>query len=80
MFSLLFWGLTLGIIGKVLLGLSVVLVHTKITKEKHIDGLVLLEMRKERKMAILGIILMVVGYVLELSFFGAVEGISLFGF
>jgi len=80
MFSLLFWGLTIGIIGKVLLGLSVVLVHTKITKEKHIDGLVLLEMRKERKMAILGIILMVVGYVLELSFFGAVEGISLFGF
>ena len=80
MFSLLFWGLTLGIIGKVLLGLSVVLVHTKITKEKHIDGLVLLEMRRERKIAILGIILMVVGYVLELTFFGAVDGVSLFGF
>ena len=66
---MLFWGLTLGIVGKVLLGITVIMVHSKITHEKRIDGLVLMEMRREQRLALVGIILMVIGYVLELSFY-----------
>ncbi|PCI30465.1 hypothetical protein COB52_01580 [Candidatus Kaiserbacteria bacterium] len=67
---MLFLGLTLGLIGKVLLGTSVILVHGKITKEKRIDGIVLMEMRREQFIAFLGVLLMIVGYVLEISHFG----------
>mgnify|MGYP006921607415 CR=1 FL=1 len=67
---MLFWGLTLGILGKVLLGATVVMVHSKITHEKRIDGLVLMEMRREQILAIFGISMMVAGYILELMHFG----------
>ncbi len=67
---MLFLGLTLGLIGKVLLGVSVILVHGKITKEKRIDGIVLMEMRREQFLAFLGVLLMIVGYALEISHFG----------
>tara|TARA_B100000900_G_C20256315_1_gene584110 strand:+ start:241 stop:465 length:225 start_codon:yes stop_codon:yes gene_type:complete len=63
---MLFWGLTLGIIGKVLLGATVIMVHSKITHEKRIDGLVLMEMKREKRIALMGIVLMIIGYVLEL--------------
>jgi len=67
---MLFWGLTLGILGKLLLGTTVIMVHTKITREKRIDGLVLMEMKREQMFAIFGIILMITGYILELAYFG----------
>jgi hypothetical protein len=67
--SLLFWGLTLSVIGKVLLGLTVMMVHWKIIKEHKIDRVVLKEMRRERNVALLGIILIVAGYLLELMAF-----------
>jgi len=68
--SLLFWGLTLGVIGKVLLGVAVMMVHWRIIKEHKIDKAVLTEMRKERNIAFLGIILILIGYILELVFYG----------
>ena len=68
--DLLFWGLTLGVVGKVLLGITVIKVHSKIVKEHKIDGAVLSEMRSEKNLAILGIIFMVVGYILEALFYG----------
>ena len=67
--NLLFWGLTLGIIGKVLLGVTVIAVHLKIVKEHKIDGVVLKEMRRERNLAIVGIIFMIVGYILEVLYY-----------
>jgi hypothetical protein len=72
---MLFWGITFGFAGKVLLATSVILVHSKITKEKHIDGLVLMEMRRERNLAFLGIIFMAIGFLLELAAFGLLPGI-----
>ena len=72
--ALLFWGLTLGLIGKVTLGIAVMMVHFRIVKEHHIDKAVLTEMRRERNVAFLGIILMVIGWVLELFFYGFVPG------
>ncbi|OGG55392.1 hypothetical protein A3D62_03365 [Candidatus Kaiserbacteria bacterium RIFCSPHIGHO2_02_FULL_49_11] len=67
--NVLFWGLTLGIIGKVLLGVTVIAVHLKIVKEHKIDGVVLKEMRRERNLAIVGIIFMIVGYILEVLYY-----------
>lgn len=67
--DLLFWGLTIGIIGKVILGFTVMSVHWKIVKEHKIDRAVLTEMRRERNLAFLGIVFMIVGYVLELMFY-----------
>lgn len=66
---MLFWGLTFGVIGKILLGVTVIMVHSKITREKRIDGLVLMEMKREKTIAIIGIVFMIVGYLLELHFY-----------
>lgn len=68
--DLLFWGLTVGMIGKVLLGYTVISVHWKIVKEHKIDGAVLDEIRRERNIAIFGILLIVAGYLMEVSYFG----------
>ncbi|MEX0652319.1 MAG: hypothetical protein WD509_03265 [Candidatus Paceibacterota bacterium] len=68
--DLLFWGLTIGLFGKVLLGVTVIMVHAKIVHEHKVDRAVLKEMRKEKNLAILGIIFMVVGYILEAMFYG----------
>lgn len=69
---MLFWGLTLGVIGKVLLGITVIMVHSKITREKRIDGIVLMEMRREQFVAFLGLALIIGGYILELIHFGLI--------
>lgn len=59
-------GITLGVIGKVLLGVSVILVHGKVAHEHRIDGAVIREMRRERNIAVLSIILIIIGYALEM--------------
>ena len=66
---LLFAGLTLGMVGKVLLGYTVLSVHWKIVKEHRVDQAVLREIRKERNVAIIAILFIVIGYLFELTFF-----------
>lgn len=68
--DILFLGLTIGIIGKVLLGVSVINVHGHIMKEHHIDNDVLQAMETEKWIAIAGVVFMIVGYILELLFYG----------
>lgn len=68
--DLLFWGITAGVVGKVLLGITVIRVHSKIVSEHKIDKAVFKEMHKEKILAILGIVFMVVGYILEVMFYG----------
>ena len=65
-FDLIFWAVTLDVLGKIILGVSVIGVHWKIVKEHRIDGAVLKEIRHERNLAIFGILLIVVAYILEL--------------
>lgn len=67
--DILFWGLTFGIIGKVILAFTVISVHRKIVKEHKIDGKVLHEMIRERNLAFLGLVFMVIGYILEIIFY-----------
>lgn len=69
MFDLLFWGITLGTFGKIVLGITVVSVHWKIVKEHKIDGAVLKEIRKERNFAIFAILCILVGYMLEIAYY-----------
>ena len=65
-FDLIFWAVTLDVLGKIILGVSVIGVHWKIVKEHSIDGAVLKEIRHERNLAIFGILLIIVAYILEL--------------
>ena len=66
-FDQLFLGITLATLGKVLLGITVMMVHSKMIKENGIDGKVLTEMKRERNVAILGIVLILAGYILEIT-------------
>lgn len=72
---MLFWGLTIGLLGKILLGTAVILVHSKITHEKRIDGVVLMEMHRERHIAFIGLALMVLGYLMEIAAFGFLDAL-----
>lgn len=73
--NLLFWGLTIGVAGKIIIGAAVLLVHLKIFEEKQIDRAVLRTIRTEHILTILAIILIVVGYVMEVLFY---SGANLF--
>jgi len=67
--EILYFGLTLGIIGKLILGIAVWRVHAFIIREHKIDGVVLQAMRRERYVTAFGILLLIVGYVLEILFY-----------
>ena len=69
----LFIGLTFGVVGKVMLGLTVMMVHWRIVKEHRIDKLVLREMYKGRTVALAAIALITLGYILEMTHFGYFE-------
>lgn len=61
-------GLTLDTLGKVLLGITVLMVHRNIVKEHKIDIDVLRTMRREQALGILGILFIVAGYILQLLY------------
>lgn len=65
----LYLGLTLGIIGKLILGIAVWRIHAHIIREHKIDGVVLQAMRRERYITLFGIFLLILGYVLEILFY-----------
>jgi hypothetical protein len=66
----LFWGLTIGAAGKVLVVVGVLLAHSEIAHEHRIDAKVLRVFKTERWLTILGLVLIVVGYLLEMYFYG----------
>ena len=59
-------GFSLDVLGKVLLGVTVLLAHRRIVQEHRIDRQVLTEMRREQLLGVLGIVLIVVGFLLQL--------------
>lgn len=67
--NILLVALTLGTLGKVILGLAVLRVHILILREHKIDALVLSSMKHEQVVTLLGLFLIVVGYVLEVYFY-----------
>lgn len=67
--NILFWGLTLSLIGKVLVALGVLLAHSKIAHEHRIDRQVLRTFRTEFVITLVGLFLIIVGYGLEIYFY-----------
>ncbi len=67
--NLLLLGLTLGTVGKLVLGVAVLRVHVHILKEHKIDGIVLQSMKREQFVTIIGLLLIVLGYALEVFFY-----------
>jgi hypothetical protein len=68
--NLLFWALTTGTLGKLILGIAVLRVHAGILHQHKIDGKVLNAIKGERYVTILGIVLILFGYILEMVFYG----------
>ena len=62
--------MTLSFLGKIILGIAVLRVHSGILHEHKIDGAVLRVMRRERYITLLGLALIMIGYILELVFYG----------
>ena len=62
-----FWALTSDFVGKVLIAIMALLVHRKVRKEQKIDLLVLKEMHLEEILGGLGILLIALGYILNLQ-------------
>ncbi len=67
--EMLYLGLTLGTIGKLILGIAVLRVHAFIIREHKIDGVVLRAMKRERYITALGVVLILVGFALEIFFY-----------
>lgn len=59
-----FLGITAETLGTVLIAMTVMNVHSHIIHERHIDMDVIKAMRKERRYAISGLLLIVLGYIL----------------
>jgi len=68
--NLLFWGLTVSMIGKVLLAAGVLIAHTELAHEMKVDNLVLKSFKMERILTALGIFLILIGYFMEIYFYG----------
>lgn len=68
--NLLLWGITLGTVGKLILGMAVLRVHAYILREHKIDDVVLSALRHERYVTLIGILLIIIGYIFEIYFYG----------
>lgn len=60
-------GFVLDFAGKLLLSITVILVHRRMVREHRMDNKVIVEMRREQGLGILAIVLMLVGFFLELT-------------
>jgi hypothetical protein len=67
--SLLFWGLTTGVIGKIAVAVGILRVHYVMAMEKSIDEIVIRSFRFEKMLTYAGIFFIIFGYLLELYFY-----------
>ena len=63
--NIAFIGKLLDVLGKVMLGLSVLNVHRRVLKEHKIDKAVFHEMKQESIVTVIGIVLIVIGFLLQ---------------
>ena len=59
--------LTADFVGKVLLSVSVLLVHRHLARVKKINAHILKDMKKEQVMTLIGIMFITLGYILHIS-------------
>lgn len=77
--NILFWALTVGVIGKVFLAIGVLIAHKELAHERRIDKLVLKSFRIEHSLTIAGLILILVGYLMELYFYDFISMLTCHG-
>jgi hypothetical protein len=77
--NLLFWGLTVGVLGKLFLGVGVMVAHSQLVHERKIDALVIKSYRLEHVLTVTGLILIVVGYGMEIYFYDFVQMLTCSG-
>lgn len=61
-----FIGDTLQVLGEVMIGITAIMVHRRVWKEHRINLVVYKEMQREHIVGILGIILLVAGYFIQI--------------
>ena len=77
--NILFWGMTFGTLGKVLVALAVLHMHHSLIVEHRVDKKVILSYQQERWITFVGLLLIVVGYLLEVLFYGPTPFFSCMG-
>ncbi len=78
--NLLLWGLTLGTVGKLVLGIAVLRVHVYILREHKIDDVVLRALKREQFVTMGGLVLIVLGFMCEIVFYnGSTDLLSCIG-
>ena len=65
--TLLLIGFIIDIIGELMLAATVIMVHSKVSKEGKIDKSVVSEIHHEKKLAIFAILLILIGSSLQMS-------------
>lgn len=71
--NILFWALTIGVIGKVMLAVGVLMAHSTLAHEHRVDAKVLKSFRKEHTITIIGIALIIIGYLMEIYFYDFIQ-------
>lgn len=64
--SIEFLGFTLDVIGKVMVAYTAIMVHHRFRKEHKIDEAVFATMKNEQILGIIGIILIILGFILQI--------------
>lgn len=78
--NLLLWGITLGTVGKLVLGIAVLRVHVYIIREHKIDNVVIRALKREQIVTLFGLALIILGYVSEIYFYsGSTEFLDCVG-
>lgn len=68
--NILFWGITFGTLGKVLVVLAVLFAHHKLGEERRIDNAVIKSFRTEKILTLIGLVFILLGYGMEVYFYG----------
>ena len=63
-----FVGFTLDVVGKVMVAFTAIMVHYRFRKEHKIDERVFRSMRREQLLGIIGILLIILGFLLQVPF------------
>ncbi|MCH7551950.1 hypothetical protein IIB49_00955 [Patescibacteria group bacterium] len=63
-----FIGFTLDVLGKVMVAFTAIMVHYRFRKEHRIDERVFRSMRREQLLGIIGILLIILGFLLQVPF------------
>lgn len=77
--SLLFWGLTLGVFGKLLLAIGILKVHLVMEKERRIGDKVIHSFHLEKVLTVVGVLCIVIGYFMEIYFYNGANLLSCHG-